>query len=173
MEGIVVGGFMEVGANFPVEPGQAVTPGKVQAKVEVVIPARSLRSVEKDGSPYSDKMDEIMLGKLLQPTHPKIFYRLNELVLKAAPEGTNAFYVFDSKGELVVAGVTNRIAMPIQVTPLGDKKLKVAGTLAVKMTDFGIQPPVLVGMLSTGDEVKLLFEWLVAQKASPTATAAK
>jgi hypothetical protein len=56
--------------------------------------------------------------------------------------------------------------MPVSITPLGDKKLKVVGNLTVKMTDFKIQPPVLIGLLSTGDEVKLLFEWMVVHKAA-------
>src|SRR5512138_339746 len=58
VEGKLIGGYMEVGQNFPLEPGKAAEPGKVDAKVEAFIPVRSLRSVEKDGSPYSTKMDD-------------------------------------------------------------------------------------------------------------------
>jgi hypothetical protein len=166
VEGPVIGGYLEVGTDFPIEPGQSVTPGKIQAGAEVVIPVRSLRSIEKDGKPYSDKMDDIMYGKLKQPTNPKIVYRLNELALKETPKAADLPYVFDSKGELAVAGVTNKISMRVNVMPMADKRLKVTGTTSVKMTDFGIQPPVLVGILSTGDEVKLFFEWIVAQRAA-------
>ena len=58
--------------------------------------------------------------------------------------------------------------MPVQVTPLGDKKLKITGHTAAKMTDFKIEPPapkIALGLIKTGDEVKLSFEWMVAQKA--------
>jgi hypothetical protein len=165
VEGPLIGGFLEAGPGFPVEPGQAATPGKVQARVEAFILVRTLKSVEKDGSHYSDKMDEIMFEKLKAPTNPKILYRLNELVLKEPARTKEAPYVFDAKGDLVVAGVTNKISMPVNITPLGDKKLKVTGNLTVKMTDFKIQPPVLIGLLSTGDEVKLLFDWMVVHKA--------
>ncbi len=160
-------GIWRWAAGFPVEPGQAVTPGKIQAEAEVVIPVRSLRSIEKDGKPYSDKMDDIMCGKLKQPTNPKILYHLNELMLKETPKAADLPYVCDSKGELAVAGVTNRISMRVNVTPMADKRLKVTGSTSVKMSDFGIQPPVLVGILSTGDEVKLFFEWIVAQRTAP------
>ena len=32
----------------------------MEAKADVFIQVRSLKSIEKDGKPYSDKMDEIM-----------------------------------------------------------------------------------------------------------------
>ena len=167
VEGTLIGGYVEAGPGFPSEPGQAVQPGKVEAKVEVFIPVRSLASVEKDGKPYSTKMDDIMYEKLLQPKSPRILYRLSELVLKEAPGNTNAPYLFESKGELIVAGLTNSISMPISVTPLGNKKLKITGNTAVKMTDFGIQPPapaIALGLIKTGNEVKLRFEWMVGQR---------
>src|SRR5712671_5523933 len=59
IEGKIIGGFIEAGANFPSEPGQTVQPGKAEAKVEAFIPVRSLSSIEKDGKPYSTHMDDI------------------------------------------------------------------------------------------------------------------
>ena len=64
VESPFIGGFLEVGPGFPVEPGQTLEPGPVQAQAEVFIPVRSLKSVEKDGRPYSDRMDEIMYESL-------------------------------------------------------------------------------------------------------------
>jgi hypothetical protein len=170
LEAPFVGGFIAVGPGFPVEPGQEVKPGKFEAQAEVFIPVRQLKSVEKNGAPYSDKMDEIVWEKLNQPKQPKIFYRLSELVLKELPKSKDLPYTFDSQGELVVGGVTNKISMPVFITPLGGKKLKIAGTVTVKMTDFGIKPPapaLALGLISTGDEVKLFFEWIVAEKPAP------
>jgi hypothetical protein len=169
VEGSLIGGRLEAGAGFPSGPGQIVSPGKVDARVDVFIPVRSLKSVEKDGRPYSDSMDDIMYGKLLQPTCPRILYRLDELILKETAAAAGAPCVFEAKGELVVAGVTNKITMPVQVTPLGDKKLKITGSTAMKMTDFKIEPPapkIALGLIKTGDEVKLSFEWIVGQKAA-------
>jgi hypothetical protein len=172
VEGPLIGGFVEAGPGFPTEPGQQVAPGKVQARVEAFIPVRALKSVEKDGSHYSDKMDEIMFEKLKSQQHARIVYRLNELTLKESPKSKDLPYVFDSKGELVVAGVTNKIAMAVNVTPLGENKLKLTGNTKIKMSDYGIQPPVLIGVLSTGDEVTLGFEWMVVQKNRPAASGA-
>ena len=171
VESTVIAGRVEAGQNFPLEPGQDVKPGKVEGRVEAYIPVRSLRSIEKDGSPYSDKMNEVMYEHLKQLTYPRIYYRLSELVLKEAPKSKDLPYVFDSKGELVVAGVTNAISMPVNITALGNKTVKITGNTTAKMTSFGMTPPAPLGIaLKTGDEVKLFFEWTVFQK--PAAAAA-
>ena len=48
------------------------------------------------------------------------------------------------------------------------EKLKTTGSTTVKMTDFGIQPPTpkfAGGLIKTGDDVKITFEWLTALPA--------
>jgi len=169
VEGKLIGGSLEVGPNFPTEPGQAVTPGKVQAVVNAYIPVRSLKSVEKDGRPYSDKMDEVMYTHIKQENFPKIFFHASELVLKEAPKSKDAPYAFEAMGELVVAGVTNKITLPVNVLPLGERKLKISGSTTVKMSDFKVEPPVLVGILSTGDPVTLRFDWPVVERTNMAA----
>lgn len=170
VEGAIIGGFIEAGENFPTEPGQAVPVGKMTATVNAFIPVRSLKSIEKDGKPYSDKMDEIMYGKLQPETKfARISYRLTELTLKEAPKAKDAPYVCDSKGELVVAGVTNTVSMPVNILPLDGKKLKVSGSVSIKMTDYKIEPPapkIALGLIKTGDDVKLIFDWQLAQKVA-------
>jgi len=169
VEGKLIGGALEVGPNFPTEPGQTVAPGKVQAVANAYIPVRSLKSVEKDGRAYSDKMDEVMYTHIKQEACPKIYYHSDNLVLKEVPKSKDAPYVFEATGELAVAGVTNKVTMPVNVLPLGERKLKISGSTTVKMSDFKVEPPVLVGILSTGDPVKLSFDWPVAQKAAVAA----
>jgi hypothetical protein len=64
--------------------------------------------------------------------------------------------------------------MPVNVTPLGDKKVKVTGTTTVKMSDFKIEPAsIAVGIAKTADPVKVFFEWVVGQKAAAPAAATK
>lgn len=175
VESPFIAGFMEVGPNFPMEPGQAVTPGKVEAKGEVFIQVRSLKSIEKDGRPYSDNMDEIMWEHLREAQNKRILYHLSELTLKEAPKTKDAPYVFEAKGDLAVAGVTNKMTMTVNVLPLGDKKLKITGATTLKMTDFKVEPPapkIAMGLIKTGDEVKLIFDWRLAQP-KPRAAAAK
>ena len=168
-------GPLSTGRNFPVEPGQAVTPGKVDAKGEASVTVRSLKSLEKDGKPYSDKMDDVMDEKMKMQEYPKIIYRLTELTLKEPAKSKDAPYVFEAKGDLAVAGVTNSITMPVNVLPMGEKKIKISGSTSVKMTQFKIEPPapkMALGMIKTGDDVKIIFDWMVAPKTA-TASAAK
>jgi hypothetical protein len=172
VESPFIGGMMEVGPGFPTEPGQTVTPGKVPAKVDVFVQVRSLKSVEKDGKPYSDKMDEVMWEHLRETANKRIVYRLTELTLKEAPKAKDAPYVFDAQGELAVAGTTNKIALVVNVLPLPDNKLKVTGSTKLKMTDFKVEPPspkIALGLIKTGDEIKLIFEWMLAQRKIPAA----
>jgi hypothetical protein len=174
VEATLIGGYLEVGPNFPSEPGQAVTPGKVDAHAEPFIMVRSLKSVEKDGKPYSDRMDEVMYEHLKATNSPKIAFHLTDLTLKDSPKSKDAPYVFEAKGQLSVAGVTNDVTMPITILPLGDKKLKVSGKTNLKMTDFKVEPPNPLGLgIKTGDEIKIMFDWMVAQRNPPAAAAAK
>ncbi len=174
VESPLIGGYLEVGPGFPVEPGQTVSPGKVEAKAEPFVMVRSLKSKEKDGKPYSDKMDEVMYEHLKAKDDPRsqIRYHLTELTLKEPAKDKNSPYVFDAKGELVVAGVTNTISMPVNILPLGEKKLKITGSTSVKMTSFKVEPPapkIALGMITTGDDVKLVFEWIVQERATTAA----
>jgi hypothetical protein len=52
---------------------------------------------------------------------------------------------------------------------LEGNKLKFSGTNSLKMTDFGIKPPapaLALGLIKTGDDVKVSFEWVTGQSAA-------
>lgn len=164
VEGSLIGGAAKLGEGFPLKPGQSVQPGKMEATVEAVIPITSLRSM-KDGKPYSTKMDEIMQEKLGKPDHKVVAYTLDELTLvKSAGDATSP-YEFESKGRLVVAGATNAVTLPVEVTPLEDGRVKFTTSTKLKMSDYKIEPPALtvfgVG-IKTGDEVDVRIEWMTA-----------
>ena len=171
VESPFVGGSLEVGPGFPLEPGQALEPGPVQAQAEVFIQVRSLKSVDKDGRPYSDKMDEIMWESLREQQNRRIRYRLVEMSFKGATNVNEVLqYEFDSRGELEVAGVTNEITMPVFVQPLGSGKLKISGGTSLKMTSFKIDPPapkLALGSIKIGDDVNIQFDWVVAARSGP------
>lgn len=181
IESPFVGGMMEVGPGFPIEPGQAATPGKVEAKANAFIRVRSLKSVESDGRPYSEKMDDITYEHLKEAQFKQIDYKLTELTLKEAPKAKDAPYVFDSTGDLTIAGTTKKITMPVNILPVvdpkGEKRLEITGNITVKMTDFKVDPVdiSIVGLahIKTGDEVKLVFKWILGQKKAPAAAATK
>jgi hypothetical protein len=58
--------------------------------------------------------------------------------------------------------------MQVAIDRVDKDKLKATGSTNVKMTDFGIQPPspkMTGGLIKTGDDVKITFEWLLALPA--------
>jgi hypothetical protein len=168
-EGTVVGGLLKAGAGFPGEPGQAATPGKLDAQADIRLPIRSLTSVESDGKPYSSAMDKVMWEHLHEDEHPQITFHLTGFVLKEAPASKDAPYVCDATGELVINAVTNTASFSINVLPLGDGKLKITGTTKVKMTDFKVDPPNPANLgIKTGDDVKIIFTWMVKKVSAPS-----
>ena len=154
IESRLIAGHVEFNSGFNLDQP---APGKVNAHCVVTILVRQLKS-------DSTKMDSVMYEHIKQKDHPRIEYRLTEMTLKEAPKSADAPVVFDSRGELSVAGVTNKVQMPVSMTRVGKDKLKFTGSTSVKMTGFGIEPPKLIGILSTGDDVKITFEWLAAKK---------
>lgn len=169
VESPLILGYIEVGPNFPLEPGQTVTPGKVEAKGEAIVVVQSLRSINKDGKPYEARMDDKMYHMMSYTNYPKIVYRISDLVLKEAAKAKDQPYVFDSKGELAIAGVTNTISMPVNVVPLDGGRVKISGSIVLKMTDFKIEPANII-VVKTGNDVTVKFEWVVGQK-KPAAAA--
>ena len=124
-----------------------------------------MKSIEKDGKPFNAKMDDIMYEKLLESANKAIRFVLSELVVKEAAKAGSAPAVFEAKGDLTVAGKTKAVTMPVKMTVLPGDKLMFSGSVAVKMTDFGIQPPEPLGLgIKTGDDVKLSFDWIVGKK---------
>ncbi len=172
VESTLIGGYMEIGPGFPTAPGQPATPGKMEAAVECFVQVNSLQSREADGKLYSDAMDAIMYEKLLDKKFPRITYHLTGLTLKEAAKTKEAPYVFEAKGDLAVAGVTNAITMPVNILVQTNNAMKITGSVSVKMTSFKIEPPapkVALGLIKTGDDVKLIFDWNVAQRTAPAA----
>ncbi len=154
VESRLIAGHVEFDSGFNLDQP---APGKVNARCVVTIPVRQLKS-------DSDKMNSVMYEHIKQKDYPRIEYRLTEMTLKEAPKSADAPVVFETTGELSVAGKTNKVQMPVSMTRPGKDQLKFTGSTSVKMTSFGIQPPTLIGILSTGDDVKISFEWLSAKK---------
>lgn len=158
MESAVIGGFMEVDANFPVS---ALTdPAAAKPKVELFMPVRSFKS-------YTKKMDDVMQEHMNEPKFKRIEYKLTELKPKSAAGSTGALQ-FEAVGNLTISGTTKPHTMPVTIEKK-DGKLKVTGKTALKMTNFGVKPPAptIAGMslIKTGDDITLAFEWVTAQKA--------
>ncbi|HAM72495.1 MAG TPA: hypothetical protein DCM86_12710 [Verrucomicrobiales bacterium] len=159
VEGKIIGGKFEIDPAFAIAGTPAA--GKVNAKAKASIPVRSLKS----GKP---RMDEVMQEHMKMTDFPRIEYELTELSLKEAPKSATDPLVFDSQGKLTISGVSNTRAMTVKCDRSEAGKLKFSGVVDLKMTDFGIKPPapsLALGLVKTGDDIKVTIEWVTAQKA--------
>jgi hypothetical protein len=147
----IVAGTMELDSGFLANPTSA-KPGTIPAKVQTTLPVRSLKSGTK-------ALDDRMYEAMKTQRFPKIEYRLTELSLKETPKSADGPFAFDSKGELTVSGVTNKVSFPVTMTR-ADKTIKTTGNTSVKMTSFGITPPGLILGIKTGDDVTITFDWV-------------
>jgi polyisoprenoid-binding protein YceI len=168
MDGQIIGGFMEFPAGVEFDQGKTtltgITGGQLNARVEASIPVRSLKSSHAG-------MDEVMQQAMNEKDHPKIQYRLTEMKPKE-PHAAAKPFEFDTKGELVINGVTNVIVWAVSIESVDKTRLKVVGKIPLKMTDYQVKPPapdIGLGLIKTGDDITISIEWLVAQPktASP------
>ena len=153
IETAAVGGFMELDPAFDADLKTLTT----TPKAEIIVPVRQLKS-----NPNHPNMDKVMLEHLHATNSPVVKYSLLKLTPKAGAPSQ-----FDAQGALTIAGVTRTNIMPITMQRIDKTKIKVKGNTALKMTDYGVQPPAprILGIptIKTGDEVKLTFEWTGAQ----------
>lgn len=107
-------------------------------------------------------MDDKMYAALKDDEHPNIEFKVTKATIKSVT-GNKA--TLEVTGTLSMAGVTKTITMPITGERVDGTKFKFAGEKALKMTDFGMEPPTaLFGALLTGDDVKVSFN-LTMKKA--------
>jgi YceI-like protein len=162
MEGSIIGGYLEVPEGVVLDPSQAAVAGasggKVNAQADVFIPVNTVRNSHYEG------MNEAMQDAMKTQEFPRIQYHLTEMKLKE-PHAAGTPLEFDTKGELSLAGVTNQISMPVRIESLDPSKLKVTGSIPLKMTSFKITPPRKAGLFISTDDVKISFEWVIGKSA--------
>jgi polyisoprenoid-binding protein YceI len=173
MESKVVGGSLELDPKVQIDPAQLAVAGldggKLPIKAKVSIPIRSLKS-------HAVAMDNVCQDAMESAKYPRIEYQVMVVTAKNAERKPGTPFEFNSVGNLVIHGVTNKITMPVTIARVDEHNLRVKGTAPLKMTAFGVKPPspsVSLGLIKTGDDVKVSFDWLVVKKAEPTTTAAK
>jgi hypothetical protein len=164
-EGTLIGGFLEAHSGFPSAPRESQE--RVVTRAEVFIPVRNLKAVGESWEPYNEQRTTMIQKKLHAEEHPKISFRLTESHAAEVPSSAPASHHFDSTGELVIGGVTNRVSMPLQIVPLTGAKLKISGRTKLKQSDFNIAPkPEPVFEPWDSDTVDIVFEWIVVQKGA-------
>lgn len=146
MKGASIGGAIET------DPELWTTAGEKPAAVAVSIPVASLRSAH-------DRMDRIMREALKASANPNLRF---ELTTASLLKTTGDAFVVRSSGKLTIAGVTREVVLDVTVQRIGEHRFVLSGEAPVRMTDYGIQPPVaMMGTLKTGDAVTVAFRWTV------------
>ena len=100
-------------------------------------------------------MDKNTYKALKADDHPEITFVLTTPV-KAIPAGVHAIA---AKINLTIAGVTRAIDMSVTATSQAHGNIEFEGSKAIKMTDYGVKPPVaLLGTMRTRDEITIHFK---------------
>lgn len=155
VDSALIGGWIEVDEKFPAAPAAAIAPGKFEVKALVSISVRSLKSGKT-------AMDVVMHEAMKFEKQPRIQYTIKTVEIKAAPAKPGDPVEIETAGDLSVSGVSKPVKLKMTMLRTDKNELIFAGQAAVKMTDFGITPPqpkLALGLIKTGDEVKLKFEW--------------
>lgn len=116
--------------------------------VAVTVPIASLHSGKS-------AMDKNAYEALQTKAHPNIRF-----VLQAPAQVSQAGSSFKLplQGKLTVAGTSRDITVPTTCTRNANGSLACTGSIAMKMTDFGVKPPVLMmGTLKTGNDITVDF----------------
>jgi polyisoprenoid-binding protein YceI len=162
MKGPIIGGFVDLPAGVDFDTNQATLPGLKDGILAASVMARiTVRSIKSEADHLPEVMDHLMQEAMKETNHPRIEYHLTELKLRQ-PHLAGQPFVFDAKGDLAIAGVTNKVAFPVAIVPLGKDKILISGTNTLKMTDYKIDPPAPnfgLGLMKCGDEIKVLFQW--------------
>jgi polyisoprenoid-binding protein YceI len=169
MKGATIGGYLMFPADTAFDTNQAALPGLKDGLMPASGQATILvRSIHSQVEHLPDVMDGLMQDAMKQTNFAAIIYKVSELKLKQ-PRAAGQPFVFDAKGDLAIAGVTNKVDFPVTITPLDKTKIKVSGTAKLKMTDYKVTPPAPnilgLGLMKCGDEVTILFEWTLAPNA--------
>lgn len=120
---------------------------KIQ-QLDFIVTAESLKS-GKSG------MDKNTYKALNTGKYKKIEFKLSKV--NSINCATNSCKV-SATGNLSIAGTTKPININFDMK-IEESKISITGSKAIKMTDFGVDPPkAMFGTITTGDAIDVLFQ---------------
>jgi polyisoprenoid-binding protein YceI len=120
---------------------------------KLTIPVESLKSGEKG-------LDKNLVKALKGATFPSIQFRLTDKhLLVGLP--SNAASKLTSTGLLTIAGTENEVKIESQIESIPEG-IRIFGTKQLLMTDYGVKPPTIMGMIKTKNEVTIHFDMILA-----------
>lgn len=121
----------------------------------VEIPVKTIKSTK------GSIMDNKMYGALNANSYQNITYKL-EKVTGINKRGNG--YDIQTTGYLTISGSTQKVDMYVWGQVGADQSITFSGSKKIKMTSFGVSPPTaLMGTLTTGDEVEVIFQITLKQ----------
>ena len=126
-------------------------------KLESVSFRLTKTTLKSDKSGLDRRAYEAMNAK----QHPEIIFRTNGSGMLVKNDDK---ILIDSRGELTIAGNTRQVNVSATCINGDDKKLVCTGEQKLKMTDFNIDPPVMMlGALRTSDEITISYKIVYVQ----------
>lgn len=123
--------------------------------LKVTIPVSSIKS-EKGRI-----MDNKTYKALLSEEHPNITFQLKDI---PSIKTTGNDLQLTASGLLTIAGQSKTIQLTVKGKADGNGTFQFTGSKALKMTDFGVDPPkALLGTLKTGDDITVDFDLTLAK----------
>lgn len=127
--------------------------------LSIVMEVHSIKSTE--GSAMNNNTYKALKADADPEITLKLSNPINSIKAKSGEAAVSA------KASLTIAGVTKTIDILVKASMPEQGKLVFEGSQAIKMTDYGINPPTaLFGTLKTGNEITISFKTTFSQKAN-------
>jgi polyisoprenoid-binding protein YceI len=125
--------------------------------IESIMVSLTINSLKSDKSGLEKRAYDAMDAK----RHPEIVFHTNG---SGNLDKRGDKYLVNSRGELTVSGVTRQVNVSATCINGDDQKLVCSGSTKLKMSDFMIDPPVMMlGALRTGDEIIISYNIVYVQ----------
>jgi polyisoprenoid-binding protein YceI len=122
------------------------------ASLNLVQQVKSIKSSE------GSLMDKYMYEAMKADQYSTITFQMTQCsVIGSTSDGSELLV----KGNLTIAGVTKAIEMKVTGHKLANNEIRFDGNKPIKMTEYGIKPPVVMGM-KVGDEVTIKWDLVFA-----------